>query len=94
MVINTRLTRASGKAETQSGLAMVEEIPGFKRVVLGGDKGYYQKEFVRELRDHRVTPHKRYRMVDPGSAERAGRKSVRDLGGISQRRAAEKSTRS
>jgi hypothetical protein len=36
---------------------MVEEIPGFRCVALGTDKGYEPKEFVRELRDHQVTPH-------------------------------------
>jgi IS5 family transposase len=36
---------------------MVEEIPGQHRITLGGDKGYDSKEFVQELRDHRVTPH-------------------------------------
>jgi IS5 family transposase len=36
---------------------MVEDIPGFSRVTLGGDKGYDAKESVRELRDHQVTPH-------------------------------------
>lgn len=36
---------------------MVEELPGFARVTLRADKGYDAKEFVRELRDHRVTPH-------------------------------------
>jgi transposase len=57
LVVNTRLTQASGKAEPQSALAMVEEIPGCRRVTLGADKGYDSKEFVRELRDHQTTPH-------------------------------------
>ncbi len=57
LVVNTRLTEADGRAERRAALAMVEEILGFKRVTLGADKGYDAKEFVRELRDHRVTPH-------------------------------------
>ncbi len=52
-----RLTQASGRAEPEAALAMVEEIAGFGRVTLGADKGYDQKELVRELREHRVTPH-------------------------------------
>jgi IS5 family transposase len=51
------LTQASGRAEPEAVLAMVEEIAGFGRVTLGADKGYDQKELVRELREHRVTPH-------------------------------------
>ena len=57
LVVNTRLTAADGYAERRAAVAMVEEIPGTKRVTLGADKGYDAKEFVRELRDHQVTPH-------------------------------------
>ncbi len=53
-MVNTRLTPASGRAEPEAALAMVEEIAGFGRVTLGADKGYDQKELVRELREHRV----------------------------------------
>jgi IS5 family transposase len=44
-------------AGPQAALAMVEELPGEQRVTLGPDKGYDRQEFVRELRDHQVTPH-------------------------------------
>ena len=37
--------------------AMMVEIGGQRRVTLGADKGYDQKELVRGLREHRVTPH-------------------------------------
>jgi transposase len=57
LVVNTRLTQASGEAEPQSALAMVGEISGSRRVTLGADKGYDSREFVRELRDHQTTPH-------------------------------------
>lgn len=57
MAVNGCVTQAEGRAEPQAALAMVEEIPGEHRVTLGADKGYDSKEFVRELRDHQVTPH-------------------------------------
>jgi transposase len=57
LVVNTRLTQASGTAEPEAALAMVAEIAGLGRVTLGADKGYDQKELVRELREHGVTPH-------------------------------------
>jgi transposase len=57
LVVNTRLTQASGTAEPEAALAMVAELPGWARVTLGADKGYDQKEFVRALREHQVTPH-------------------------------------
>ena len=52
LVVNTRLTQATGRAEREAALAMVEKLPGFGRVTLGADKGYDAKELVRELRDH------------------------------------------
>ena len=57
LVVNTRLTLASGKAEPTAALAMAAEIAGQGRVTLGADKGYDQKELVRALREYRVTPH-------------------------------------
>jgi len=36
---------------------MVAQLPGWRPVTLGADKGYDAAAFVRELRDHRVTPH-------------------------------------
>ena len=57
LVVNGCVTQASGRAEPQAALAMVEEIAGQHRVTLGADKGYDRKELVQELRDHQVTPH-------------------------------------
>jgi hypothetical protein len=47
LVVNTRLTQASGKAEPTAALAMAAEIAGQGRVTLGADKGYDQQELVR-----------------------------------------------
>jgi transposase len=57
LVVNTRLTQASGHAEPAAALAMAAEIAGQHRVTLGADKGYDQKELVRGLREQNVTPH-------------------------------------
>jgi len=57
LVVNTRLTQASGTAEPAAALAMAAQIAGGHRVTLGGDKGYDQQELVHELRAHQVTPH-------------------------------------
>src|ERR1700683_568774 len=57
LVVNTRLTQAGGSAEPEAALAMAAEIAGRHRITLGADKGYDQKELVRELRAHQVTPH-------------------------------------
>ena len=57
LAVNCCVTRASGRAEPEAALAMVQEIPGWQRVTLGADKGYDRKELVQQLRDHRVTAH-------------------------------------
>ena len=57
LAVNSCVTQASGRAEPQAALAMVEELPGWHRITLGADKGYDRKELVKEMREHRVTPH-------------------------------------
>ena len=57
LAVNGCVTQATGRAEPEAALTMVEEIPGWGRVTLGADKGYDRHEFVQELREHQVTPH-------------------------------------
>jgi IS5 family transposase len=57
LAVNCCATQATGHAEPEAALAMVEKIPGWKRITLGADKGYDRKELVQEMREHRVTPH-------------------------------------
>ena len=57
LAVNSCVTQATGRAEPEAALAMVEEVPGWSRVTLGADKGYDRKELVQEMREHRVTPH-------------------------------------
>ena len=57
LAVNCCVTKATGRAEAEAALAMVEEIPGWQRVTLGADKGYDRKALVQEMREHRVTPH-------------------------------------
>jgi len=58
LVVDTRLTRATGTAERDAALDMAAHIPGGARqVTLGGDKNYDTKDFVAKLRDAAVTPH-------------------------------------
>ena len=56
-VVNSRLTRATGRAEWEAAWAMAKEIPGRRRATLGGDKHYDDREFVECLRTLNVTPH-------------------------------------
>jgi len=57
LAVNCCLTQATGRAEPEAALAMVEQIPGWQRVTLGADKGYDRKALIQEMRDHQVTPH-------------------------------------
>ena len=57
LVVNTRLTPASGTAEREAALALLRERPGRQRVTVGGDKNYDTQAFVHDLRALQVTPH-------------------------------------
>jgi transposase len=57
LVVDTRVTHATGTAEREAALAMAEAIPGQQRVTLGADQNDDTRDFVRELRELRVTPH-------------------------------------
>jgi transposase len=57
LVVDTCVTQATGTAEREAALAMVEAIPGQHRITLGTDKNYDTRDFVRELRELRATPH-------------------------------------
>lgn len=52
------VTRASGTAEREAALSLIERWrPGPRRITLGGDKAYDVAEFVGALRRRNVTPH-------------------------------------
>lgn len=57
LVVNTRLTRATGRAEWEAAWAMAKEIPGRRRATVAGDRGYDERNFVECLRTLNVTPH-------------------------------------
>jgi transposase len=78
LVIDTQVTIATGYAERDAALEMLDRIPGDNRITLGGDKGYDAREFVEDLRDLNVTPHlaqntsKRSSAVDGRTTRHAG----------------------
>jgi transposase len=74
-VVNSRLTRATGRAEWEAAWAMAKEIPGRRRATLGGDKHYDDRDFVECLRTLNVTPHvaqKELTAVDARTTRHAG----------------------
>ena len=57
LVIDVRLTQASGTAEREAALTMIGGKPASKRVTLGGDRAYDTRGFVAAMRELKVTPH-------------------------------------
>lgn len=70
------VTQATGKAEREAALELIEKIPRRTRITLGGDKGYDVRDFVEDLRDCGVTPHiaqkVRYSVIDGRTTQRPG----------------------
>lgn len=58
LIVDIDLTQATGRAEREAALQMLDRLPRRqRRLTLGGDKGYDTHEFVAELRKRKVTPH-------------------------------------
>src|ERR1700741_1880646 len=50
LAVDARITRASGTAEREAALEMVDDVPGSQRITLGADKAYDAAAFVADLR--------------------------------------------
>jgi transposase len=75
LVVNNRLTIASGRAERQAGFEMVRDLAGTHRVTVGADKGFDDAGFVDSLRSVHATPHvaqKQRSAVDARTTRHAG----------------------
>jgi transposase len=57
LLIDARLTQATGTAEREAALDMLAHRPGHGRITAGFDKAYDTAEFVAGLRALNVTPH-------------------------------------
>ena len=57
MVVDARLTQATGKAEREAALGYVETEGGIKDSDIGSGSWLRYGEFVKELRKMNVTPH-------------------------------------
>lgn len=74
---DVKVTMATGTAEPDTALEMVDKIPGTRRITLGADKGYDTKDFVTACRDMRVTPHvarRQHSIVDERTTRHEGYK--------------------
>jgi transposase len=57
LIVNAMVWEATGTAERDTALLMLEQIPGRQRVTVGGDKGFDTADFISECRHLQVTPH-------------------------------------
>ena len=57
LVIEATTTCATGAAEREAAVAMIEAIPGQHRITVGFDKAYDTTDFVADMRGRGATPH-------------------------------------
>jgi hypothetical protein len=57
LVMDVALTQATGTAERDTALDMLEGVRKSRRVTVGADKGYDTKDFVTRCRSMKITPH-------------------------------------
>jgi hypothetical protein len=57
LIVDAEVFQANGTAERDAALVMLEKLPGRQSVTVGGDKGFDTRDFVKECRNLRVTPH-------------------------------------
>jgi transposase len=57
LAVDGGITQASGTAEREAALVMLDRRTRRQRVTLGADKAYDVRQFVEDLRERSVTPH-------------------------------------
>jgi transposase len=57
LVVGAQVTQATGTAEREAALELVDGLNAKGRITLGADKAYDARDFVRDLRARKVTPH-------------------------------------
>jgi transposase len=86
LVVDTALVMASGTAERDAAVEMVDRIEGEKRVTVGADKGYDTRGFVGQMRERNVTPHVSENTNRPGGSAIDGRTTRHAGYQVSQRK--------
>lgn len=86
LIVNTEVLLATGTAEREAALSMLDQIPGSKRLTVAGDKGYDTRDFVAECRKLGVTPHVAQNDKRPGGSAIDGRTTRHNGYAVSQRK--------
>ena len=86
LIVSSLVWEATGTAERDAAMAMLQEVPGNGRVTVSGDKGFDTAEFVRECRHMCVTPHVAQNLARRGGSAIDGRTTQRENYRISQKK--------
>lgn len=86
LIVNALAWEATGTAERDTALLMLEQVSGDKRITAGGDKGFDTKDFVGECRHMNVTPHVAQNHGRRGGSAIDGRTARHESYRISQRK--------
>jgi transposase len=86
LIVDVEVFQANGTAERDAALVMLEQIPGTKRVSVGGDKGFDTRDFVKECRHMGVVPHVAQNHGRPGGSAIDGRTTRHTGYALSQRK--------
>lgn len=57
LAVDGGVTQATGTAEREAALELVDRMAGAGRITLGADKAYDVRQFIADLRSRQVTPH-------------------------------------
>ena len=86
LVVDVRLTQATGKAEREAAIDMIGSKPAGKKATLGADRAYDTRGFVDRLREMNVTPHVAQNVNRSGGSAIDGRTTRHDGYAVSQQK--------
>jgi transposase len=86
LIVDAEVFQANGTAERDAALIMLEKLPGAQALTVGGDKGFDTREFVKECRNLRVTPHVAQNHARRGGSAIDGRTTRHTGYAVSQRK--------
>ena len=86
LIVDVEVYQAKGTAERDAALIMLQRLSGTEPVTVGGDKGFDTRDFVKECRNMRVTPHVAQNHARPGGSSIDGRTTRHAGYAVSQRK--------
>lgn len=86
LIVDAMAWEANGRAERDTALLMLEQVPGEHPVTVGGDKGFDTRDFVAECRHMGVTPHVAQNHGRPGGSAIDQRTTRHESYRVSQRK--------